>query len=134
LSEYTNKITQCVFRHQAIRYWNYHLDKSVPSVTLLDENTATYHYSMIFNRFDEKTPIFMKIVNELVPSGIIQKLEQDRNSIRMKKVEESEPQKLTMDHLGVCFAAVMICLGFGCLVFAIECLTSFVKDRMNLHQ
>jgi hypothetical protein len=73
--------------------------------------------------------IFIKYIDQLVSSGLIQKLEQNKvkTSQHSKQVEEQELQPLTMDHLGVCFAAIMICSGLCCFVFFIECLNNFIQ-------
>jgi hypothetical protein len=94
-----------------------------PSVYLLDENSATLHYSLAFNRSNPYNRIFNKKIDQLISGGLVLKFEQIRTSYhrRQPKQEDSqEPQILTVQHLEICFIAIMICLGLSCLVFMIE--------------
>jgi hypothetical protein len=137
-AEYQNKVTTLVFRKDAKLRMRL-LKTNSQLVFLLDENTATFHYCLKFSRFEPKSRIFIKKVNEQLPSGIIQKLEKDGYNIDSVseltgQVQEGEPEKLTIEHLTLCFAAIMICLALCCAVFLIECLTSFVNNQMNLNR
>jgi hypothetical protein len=69
--------------------------------------------------------------DDLISSGIVRYFEKEEwtGGRQPAKNEETEAQPLTMDHLGVCFAAILIFLGLSCVAFLIECLTkSFAKN------
>jgi hypothetical protein len=133
-AEHKNKLTMLKLRQKykfilAIR------KIADPSLHLLDTNTATLHYSLLFYSVHFLTSRFLKKVDELTLSGIIQKLEKNHNTAEVgMNIEEPEAQKLTMEHLGICFVAILICLVLSCVVFAVECLTrsSIVKQAPDV--
>jgi hypothetical protein len=98
------------------------------SIHLLDEDTATLHFSLIFSRFKPLNRIFTGKVDQLISSGIVQKLQKDDSTsifTRHQSQNEKKAQKLTMDHIGVCFAAILSCLGLSLVVFLIELLSKY---------
>jgi hypothetical protein len=127
-SDYANKLTQLVLRQATSTFLSQQANKAT-SVHLLDENTATFHFSLMLPRPNSANKLFFQIVDQLLSGGLIQKLEADRNFVPLshKQLEEESPQQLTMNHLGICFAVIMICLALCCIVFLVECLTNPVQ-------
>jgi hypothetical protein len=94
-----------------------------PSFYLLDEDTATFHFSLLFFRASMYRKIFFKKVDQMISSGLVQRIETRMNQVayeEKQKVEASTPQQLTMEHLGICFLAILICLALSFLVFVAE--------------
>jgi hypothetical protein len=120
--EFSNKVTMPVFRKQANvdRFW---YSAPNPSFYLLDEDTATFHFSLLFFRANVFRKIFFKKVGQMISSGLVQRIENKMNQVAYKgkqNVEPSTPQQLTMEHLGICFLAILVCLALSFLVFVAE--------------
>jgi nitrous oxide reductase len=98
------------------------------SLHLLDENSATLYFQMFFFKKKTLNHIFIKKIDQLVTNGLVAKLvtAQDTQVHAEKHDEASNPRPLTMDHLGICFFAILICFGVSCAVFTVEC---FVRSR-----
>lgn len=90
------------------------------SLHLLDENSATVLVSVAFKRASGLKHVFMRKIDELITGGLLNEIEDKK--VNIKKDENEEARPLTMDHLGVCFIAIMVCLGLSCVVFVAECL------------
>jgi hypothetical protein len=96
----------------------------------MNENTATLLYSMHFVRYKPWNSIFIKKFDQLNSNGLVQKIDNNQNrKIREDKHSEDEkPRPLTMNHVGVCFAIIMVCLSLSCIVFAIEFIVGYNRD------
>jgi hypothetical protein len=99
-----------------------YLINKAPSFHLLEENSATLHYSLLFKRRDPYKKIFFKKLDQLFETGWIQWMQHLLEYVAARSVEKDEegPRRLSMDHLGVCFLAITACLSLTCLVFIIE--------------
>jgi hypothetical protein len=87
----------------------------------VDENIATLHAAMMFSRRNLWNEIFIKKIDQLIDSGVVQKLEKERNAVvKYDRENQQEPEVLTIDHIGIGFVAVLICLGVSCIVFVLE--------------
>jgi hypothetical protein len=86
----------------------------------LEENSATVQYSLLFHRYNHFNKRFIKTVDSLVTGGLTQKIESDQVGPKLDRDDEQNAQPLTFEHLELCFAAFMICLGLCCVVFVIE--------------
>jgi hypothetical protein len=87
---------------------------------MLDENTDTVHYSLMLNRDNPYKNSFFTKVDQIVSSGIAQKLDEKQNRANVLEIKDQGAVPLTMDHLGICFALILVCLGLSCAVFVIE--------------
>jgi hypothetical protein len=92
------------------------------------ENLATYHYSLYLKRSSPLNRVISRKIGQLLQAGIIKKFEDERfEAIKRasKQHVEDNAEILTLEHLGLCFFAILICLGLSCIVFVIECFTGF---------
>jgi hypothetical protein len=112
---------------------------TISSIHLLEQNFLILQYTFFLKIGDPMNKAINRKISQLIESGIIQKLENDR-SIEINKLKQdqkaaptpSEVGVLTMDQLGICFFAILICLSF--VVFVLECATGFVLKRLNKRQ
>jgi hypothetical protein len=124
-TEFDNKLTSLAFRLYDTNTVTRSINKD-SSLYFLDENTATFQYSLMFVKSNPLNTIFINLVDQLISNGFVQKIEEIRNRVRPPKTyEDNKQQKLTMDHLEICFIAILICLGFSCVVFIIECIFGY---------
>jgi hypothetical protein len=86
---------------------------------------ATLSHVIAFHRSNPLNKRFMTKVDQLISAGLTRKIVDDDNkSDRLVQEQDDEAARpLTMDHLGVCFIAIITCLGLCCVVFFIECVT-----------
>jgi hypothetical protein len=99
-----------------------------PSLYWLDKNLATMHFSLFLRRSNPWNKVFFAKIDQLISAGIAQRLKPD---VSTRKEEDPPARPLSMDHLGVCFIVVVICLALSCVVFAVEWLTKIVGDSMR---
>jgi hypothetical protein len=118
-AEYKNKMTYMVIRGDSKTFFSKVSNKAT-SIHYLNENTATLHFSLFFHRSSALSPAFISKIDQIISSGFVQKFEETRNSVAKQLDDEQKTQRLTMGHLGICFAVIMICLGFCCIVFIVE--------------
>jgi hypothetical protein len=132
LGEPANKLTMAVLRKE-FKSGSLRLSNEKFSFHLLDEDSVTLHFCLIFPRSEPLNQIFFKKVDELISSGIVSHFEEQESiaGVQPARHRDQEAQPLTMDHLGVCFAIILICLGLSCVVFLIECLTKYFADYSN---
>lgn len=127
---YEKKLTSLTYRKQFTAIM-FKLVNRKSSIYLLDENTATVHFIMLFSKTNPLRFIFIKKIDQLIASGVISWSEERRNYVP-KQVTDVDPQRLTMEHIGICFLAIMISLGLCCIVFIVECtIKSFVNWRLK---
>jgi hypothetical protein len=124
--EHENKMTHLTLRKNMAHFSKAANDAS--TLYVVDRNTATLHFSLLFGHGCKWNNIFKKKVDQLISSGLVKELEdhQSRTSLKVNLEVTHSPQPLKMDHLGICFATIMISLGFSLIVFLIEYLTKFV--------
>lgn len=122
-----NKLTMIVFRDRT-NHEMFGQFSGLSTIYLLDENTATVHFSFYFPRNSVLSRIFMKKIDQLITGGLIQKSEADRKVAR-NFVKNDDPQQLTINHLGVCFLAILISLGLSGVVFLAEFMFWFLTKR-----
>jgi hypothetical protein len=108
------------------------LYNKVSSFHLLDENFATIHFSMLFGRSNPLNIVFIRKIDQLLSGGLLLK----HNNYEIfyhpsQQEEEQVPKKLTMDHLGICFVAVTVCLGLSCIAFMIELLRAYIVKQVG---
>jgi hypothetical protein len=130
LTEPENKLTLLVLRKLTKTFLARYLNKA-PSLHLLEENTATLHFSLMFYRTSPLKFIFLKTIDQLIDNGVVQKIV-ETSSLADRKVnqdDEPSPQQLTIDHLGICFVVIVICLGISCTVFILEFFAGYWSKR-----
>jgi hypothetical protein len=121
-ADFENKMTFAMLREDAKFYFSLNTNRA-PSIHFVDENSATLHYSLTFPRYDPYKKIFFKKLDQLIEAGWIQWIQELQKYVfsrNVKKDEDQGPTQLTLDHLGVCFIAIMACLALACLVFILE--------------
>jgi hypothetical protein len=119
-AEYENKVTMITLR----KFMQIALLQSankVSSVYFINENTATMHFSLMFPKLNPLNKIFISTIDRLIESGHVLQFERNWNFVDGSRLlNEQQPQVLTMDHIGVCFVAIMVFLGLSCVVFVLE--------------
>jgi uncharacterized protein YqgQ len=107
---------------------------AAPSVYFLDENLATFMFSIFLKKSSRMNKVINRKIDQLIQSGIVQKLEDYRlKAIKLaeaRRNDEAAQQKakiLTMDHLGLCFVIIAICWGISFVVFLLECVVGYCK-------
>lgn len=98
------------------------------TLQFVEKTQATEHFSIFFWKGRPWNAIFIEKIDQLLSAGIIQRL---IPKARDKDKEEFEPRPLSMDHLGVCFVAIVICWAACCVVFVLEWITKFSGDLMR---
>jgi hypothetical protein len=132
--EYQNKMSTFTRREAAKNELSKISEKPL-SIYVLDEDFLTIHMAISLQKSSSFNRVLNRKIDQLLQSGIIQKLEAERFSATKKKEREGDskrhPQVLTFDHLGVCFAIIMILLAVSCVVFLIECLVGYFYRRFG---
>jgi hypothetical protein len=122
LTDHKNKLTFVTLRNsiKALMSQASNIDSSP---FLLEENTATLHYAFVLVPLNPLNKVITTKVNQLINSGLVEKMEKAQfYDHKTSKNDEQKALILTMDHLGVCFLIIMICLVLCCAVFTAECL------------
>lgn len=129
LSEHTNKLTFAFYRKEFKLKTEADIGLAESSLHLLRKNAASYQFSMLFERPSKFTDIFIRNINELIDTGVIEKLEKKRNFADgpPKQNKHQIARVLNMDHLGVCFIFILIALSLCVLVFVIECIVGYSR-------
>jgi hypothetical protein len=119
-------LTMVVMR-KAFRTGSLRFSDAESSVHLLEEDSATLHYCLVFPRSEPLTQILIKKVDQLISSGIVRHFEVQAFTagLQPQRYKDQDAKTLTMDHLGVCFTIILICLGLSCVAFLIECSTKY---------
>lgn len=135
--DHSSNISILVCRSMTVKNWEAGKD-TISSIHLLKQNLATFRYFLALKINDPKNKAFNRKIRQLIEGGIIQKLEKDRfetigKELRQKKKGDPLPDAriLTFEHLELCFFAILICLSLCFVVFALECVTSFVQKKLN---
>jgi hypothetical protein len=108
------------------------------SFHFLEQNFFMVSHNFLLKIGDPMNKIINKKITQLIEGGIVQKLEKDRfTEIKKRKrdIINATPQpdvgKLTLEHLGLSFLAILICLSLSFVVFLLECVTGFVMKKLN---
>lgn len=129
LAERNNKLTTTVYRKDFKFKTESIIDMAASSLHVLDDNAATFQITMFFERFKSMSKMFIRNVNHLISTGVIEKLEKKRNSadgpVLQPDVHVARP--LTMDHLGICFIFILSFLGLAIFAFAVECIVGYCR-------
>jgi hypothetical protein len=111
---------------------------TISSLHLLEESFMIFQISFQLKIGDPTNKAINRKISQLTEAGIFQKWEKDRimeiNKLKRDKLEVLPPPvvgKLTLEHVGLCFFAILICLSLSCVVFALECVTNFVLKKLN---
>jgi hypothetical protein len=125
-AEPENKLTFTTFRNGG-KTWMLQKTNAASSLHLLEENTATLHSCLLFP-YNLPSKTFIKKIDQMITSGLVARILKKEYAVYRdtKHDDTQEAQPLNMDHLGICFIAIMICLGICCAVFMIECLARYL--------
>jgi hypothetical protein len=105
------------------------------SIGFIDDEYATdVRVSLILKKQSRLSKIIHRKIGQLLQSGIIQHFEQSQAVKKLAAQEKEEvksrehAKQLTMEHLRLCFVAILIGLVLSCYVFAIERLVGFLSS------
>jgi hypothetical protein len=108
------------------------------SIHFLKQNFLTVHSSFLLKVGTPMNKAINRKISQLFEGGIVKKLEAERieaiNKANREKTQTPsapEAQILTLEHLGLSFFAILICLGLCTVVFAVECVVGFVQKKLN---
>jgi uncharacterized protein YqgQ len=126
-AEHSNKISWLTRRRETENVLA-NANEKRSSIGFIDENLMEFRYALLLKKRSPMNEIINRKIGQLLQSGIIQHLEKNRFGAIKKiaaaaKDEENsqeDAEQLTMEHLGLCFFAVLIGLALSCFVFAIE--------------
>lgn len=99
------------------------------SLTLLDETIATFPAGQKFNSYCPFYETFNRKIDRMISSGLIRHWYDEfytRKSFKIKP-EETGPEVLTMDHLGIGFLVCLIPLVLGIIAFVVELMSLWGK-------
>jgi hypothetical protein len=99
-----------------------------PYYGYVEENIITFHKTMYLMKYSRMNRMFNIKIDQLIQSGIVQRLvkAQFSNSTRIsqkqreEESQEENAEQLIMEHLELCFYAILICLALSCVVFGCE--------------
>jgi hypothetical protein len=135
LSEHSNKISKIYLRKYVNDFISSETGKK-PVFGWIEKDLLSVHMSMMLIKHSRMNRIFNIKIDQLIESGIVQHLvtaEFANSSKVVEKQKEEEkqkiPEKLTMEHLELCFYAVLIGLALSCFVFVFELLIGFFSSR-----
>jgi hypothetical protein len=121
--EHANKISFIVMRKDTQLARALTTDKPT-SCHFIEEDLLTDHFCLYLEKSSPLNKIINRKIDQLLQAGIIQKFEDERFEA-IKRVDKSDHEEiarvLTLEHLGLCFIAIMIMLALSCVVFVIEC-------------
>jgi hypothetical protein len=121
--EHANKISFVVYRKGTL-LWSALMSDKPTSLHFIEEDFLTDHFCLYLEKSSPLNKIINRKIDQLLQAGIIQKFEDERFEAtkRVSKSDNEEiAQMLTLEHLGLCFIAIMILLALSCVVFVIEC-------------
>jgi hypothetical protein len=131
--EHSNKISLLTFRKNIDDYVSY-LSGKKPYFGYIEENIMTLHMVFLLKKHSRMNRVFNIKIDQLIESGIMQHFIQDRFAdtakVAAKQNEEDKqenPEQLTMEHLELCFYAVLIGLALSCVVFTFEILIGLLS-------
>jgi hypothetical protein len=134
-AEHSNKISWLTRRREAENLMANDNEKR-SSIGFIDENLMEFRNALLLLKQSPVNEIINRKIGQLLQSGIIQHLEKNRFAATKKvaaaaKDEENsqdDAEQLTMEHLGLCFYAILIGLALSCFVFAFERLVEFLSS------
>jgi hypothetical protein len=120
--EPSEKLGVCVPRSWFQLHMKLELTSGEPSPQVLDETFFTLSHAMMFTRNLPYTETFKNHVNQLIPSGIIKKIQYKLHQkyIPEGKNEKIPPQVLTLEHLAVGFTIYLVASAFCVVIFFME--------------
>lgn len=125
-----NKLTYLTFRQEYFQELFNTIGRTMPSSTLLAENTYTVPFYFPLPSALPYSKVFREKIDHLISSGIIQKWHDEFFLVEQnsKKYEgEKEPEILSVNTLRYGFYAYLIALTTSVLVFIGELLVGTVK-------
>jgi hypothetical protein len=121
--DHANKISFIVIRKETQLNSARITDKPT-SLHYIEHDLLTQHFCLLLVKSNPMNKIINRKIDQLLQTGIIQKFENERFE-RVKRLDKSDndeiAQVLKLEHLGVCFIAIMIMLALNSVVFVIEC-------------
>jgi hypothetical protein len=133
--EHSNKISLIVLRKHFDDFMMNHTDKK-QSYGWIEDSLLVSPLSLLLKKHDPKNRAINNKIDRLIEHGITQRLMSDQYAKTMKmksNLKEEEkvevPEKLTMEHLELCFYAILIGLIISCVVFIVEVLSGIFSSR-----
>jgi hypothetical protein len=131
--EPSNKISCMALRKVTDDYVSFASGKK-PYYGYIEENIITFHMLFVLKKHSRKNRVFNIKIDQLIESGIMQHFLEaqfaDSAKVAAKQNEEEKqenPEQLTMEHLELCFYAVLIGLALSCVVFVFEILIGLLS-------
>jgi HD superfamily phosphohydrolase len=118
--ELENKLTVLEYRKQSVISIS-HSTTITPSLYFVEKNAVTLHYSFMFARHSSMNKVFLNKLDQMISSGMSY---EPLKSLALEREDfgRAPLQRLTMNHLGVCFVAILIFLCISFAVFIAECI------------
>jgi hypothetical protein len=106
-----------------------------PQYGYIEEDILVLHFVLYMKKHSPMNRIFKTKIDQMIQGGIVQYLQKDLGdkSITFEKgLKEEEnledPTQLTIEHLELCFYAILIGLALSCVVFLYELLIGFLSS------
>jgi hypothetical protein len=124
-----------VLKKEAERYMA-NVVKKRSSLGLIDEQFAEVHFALALKKNSRMNEVINRKIGQMLQSGIIQNMEKIQFSstkklaalIKDEEASQEDAEQLTIEHLELCFLAIMIGLVLSCFAFAIELLVGFISS------
>jgi hypothetical protein len=134
--EHSNKISVVTLR-KFVDQWISSNSGKKPYFGYIEKNIATFHMSLFLKKHSPLNRAINYKIDQMIQSGIMQRLvdanfEDSAKIINKQNEEENQkekPEQLTMEHLELCFCAVLIGLAVSFIVFALELLVGLFSSR-----
>jgi uncharacterized protein YqgQ len=134
LVEHSNKVSALALRKvqdDLISKWS----GKKPEYGYIKEDIMTLHMSMFLRKRSRMNRAINIKIDQLIESGIMQRLEAayfaNSTKVANKQKEDEKqhkPKQLTMEHLEICFYAVLIGLALSCVAFLCELLFGYLSS------
>jgi hypothetical protein len=123
LEEHSNKISVLVLRKFGDDYIIKHSGKKALHGYINDQ-LFIVHLSLLQRKYSRMNRIFNIKIDQLIESGIVQRLK----DAQYEKSTKIAAKQLIMDHLELCFYAVLIGLSLSFVVFFYEVVIGFLSS------
>lgn len=138
VAEYKNKISFLGPRNWIDDAILSHSRKN-PFIGYIEEEFMTLHLSMFLKKHSPMNRVFNRKIDQLFEAGIVKHLlaAQFANSTdvtneeKEKEKQDDVAEQLTMEHLDLCFIAVLIGLALSCIAFLFEVLIGYFTYCCN---
>jgi hypothetical protein len=115
------------------------LNRKKPFFGYIEEEFMTLHLSMFLKKHSPMNRVFNKKIDQLIEAGIVNHLlaaqfaisTDVKNEEKEREKQDDAAEQLTMEHLDLCFIAVLIGLALSCIAFLFEVLMGYFSYCCN---